>query len=95
MRCNDRQRRRELLVSSVRCSEFRKIKTARRQEDEFKGYISRDRYMAYRGRYKECIRMLNGLEKSLERHLPSKDHRWLVREDRTEYGSKRDSAPTK
>ena len=25
---------------------------------------------------KECIRMLNGLEKSLERQLPASDRRW-------------------
>ena len=30
----------------------------------------------YRSRYKECIRMLNGLEKSLEKHLPESDRRW-------------------
>ena len=30
----------------------------------------------YRSRYKECIRMLNGLEKSLEKHVPESDRRW-------------------
>jgi len=27
---------------------------------------------------KECIRMLNGLEKSLEKHLPESDRRWTA-----------------
>jgi len=27
-------------------------------------------------RYKECIRMLNGLEKNLERFIPEKDRKW-------------------
>jgi hypothetical protein len=29
--------------------------------------------------------MLNGLKKSLERHLPEKDRRWLVAETTDEY----------
>lgn len=37
-------------------------------------------------RRKECIRMLNGLEKAVERHLPAKDHRWIVSETQPEYG---------
>jgi four helix bundle protein len=40
-----------------------------------KGYIVADTYRGYRARYKECIRMLNGLEKTLERQLPEKDRR--------------------
>jgi len=36
--------------------------------------------------YLECIRMLNGLEKSLERHLSEKDRRWAVAEVADEYG---------
>jgi len=27
---------------------------------------------------KECIRMLNGLEKSLEKHLPESERRWTA-----------------
>jgi len=27
---------------------------------------------------KECIRRLNGLEKSLEKHLPESDRRWTA-----------------
>ena len=43
-----------------------------------KGYIKNDVYVKYRVRYKRCIRMLNGLEKSLERRLPEKERRWVV-----------------
>ena len=28
--------------------------------------------------HKECIRMLNGLEKSLEKHLPESERRWTA-----------------
>lgn len=41
-----------------------------------KGYISQDTYFGYRDRYQECIRMLNGLERSFERHLPECDRQW-------------------
>ena len=53
---------------------------------KLKGYIHNDVYETYRGRYKECIRMLNGLEKSIERHLPERERRWQVAETPTEYG---------
>ena len=43
---------------------------------KLKGYIQNDVYAKYHERYKQCIRMLNGLEKSLERHLPEKERRW-------------------
>ncbi len=43
---------------------------------KLKGYISEETYLKYKKRYKECIRMLNGLEKSLERHIPEKDRKW-------------------
>lgn len=52
---------------------------------KLKGYITSDSYTSFRERYKECIRMLNGLEKSLEQHLPEKDRRWSVAETHTEY----------
>ena len=35
-----------------------------------KGYITPEIYGSFRARYKECIRMLNGLEKTLETKLP-------------------------
>jgi four helix bundle protein len=41
-----------------------------------KGYIERERYLEYRTRYEECVRMLNGLERSLERLLPPGDRRF-------------------
>jgi four helix bundle protein len=45
-----------------------------------KGYISFGLYDSFRGRYKECIRMLNGLEKTLERKLPESERRWVVKD---------------
>ena len=36
-------------------------------------------------RYKECIRMLNGLEKSLEKYLPEKSRRWVAEESEETY----------
>jgi hypothetical protein len=36
---------------------------------------------------KECIRMLNGLEKTLERKLPERERRWQVKEDSAVYSS--------
>ena len=52
---------------------------------KLKGYIKNDVYAKYRERYKQCVRMLNGLEKSLERHLPKQERRWAVAEDTGEY----------
>jgi len=40
---------------------------------KLKGYIESSVYSIYRNRYKECIRMLNGLEKSLEKQLPESE----------------------
>jgi hypothetical protein len=45
-----------------------------------KGYINFDLFDSFRERYKECIRMLNGLEKTLERKLPEAERRWVVGE---------------
>jgi four helix bundle protein len=50
-----------------------------------KGYVSNEAYETCRERYKQCIRMLNGLEKALEQHLPEKDRRWTVAETPPEY----------
>lgn len=36
---------------------------------KLKGYIEPAVYSSYRSRYKECIRVLNGLEKHLPEHL--------------------------
>lgn len=40
-----------------------------------KGYITEKVYLEFRGRDKECIRMLNGLEKTLERKVPERELR--------------------
>jgi four helix bundle protein len=45
-----------------------------------KGYITAEIYGSFRARYKECIRMLNGLEKTLETKLPEAERRWVVRD---------------
>ena len=45
-----------------------------------KAYVTADVYGSFRSRYKECIRMLNGLEKTLEQKLPERERRWLIRE---------------
>jgi len=52
---------------------------------KLKDYITEETYAAFRARYQECIRMLNGLEKTLERKLPPRDRRWQVSEQREEY----------
>ena len=54
---------------------------------KLKGYLSKEVYQDYRNRYKECIRMLNGLEKTLERKLPERERRWQVTEGSAVYGS--------
>ena len=41
-----------------------------------KGYITKELYESLRLRYQECIRMLNGLERTLERQLDESDHRF-------------------
>ena len=43
---------------------------------KLKAYIAEKVFRSYKSRYKECIRMLNGMEKSLEKHLPERDRRW-------------------
>jgi four helix bundle protein len=45
-----------------------------------KRYITAELYDSYRSRYKECIRMLNGLERTLERKLPETERRWVISE---------------
>jgi four helix bundle protein len=43
-----------------------------------KEYVTAEQYLHYRERYDECIRMLNGLERRLERELPVSERRWPV-----------------
>jgi four helix bundle protein len=59
-----------------------------------KSYINEATYRSFRERYKECIRMLNGLEKTLERKLPPKDRRWQVAEDRPSYSPPAELCPS-
>jgi hypothetical protein len=51
-----------------------------------KRYITAEVYESFRAKYKECIRMLNGLERTLERKLPQVERRWIVREHPESYG---------
>ena len=50
-----------------------------------KGYITKSIYQDFKNRCKECIRMLNGLEKTLERKVPERDRRWQVNEASSAY----------
>ena len=50
-----------------------------------KKYITDSIYQDFKNRYKECIRMLNGFEKTLERNVPEKDRRWQVAEEHLTY----------
>jgi len=52
---------------------------------KLKEYITEKTYIEFRERYKECIRMLNGLEKTLERKVPERDRRWQVSEESVVY----------
>ena len=60
---------------------------------KLKGYITESIYQEFRGRYKECIRMLNGLEKTLERKVPERDRRWQVAEESAVYGLINEQCP--
>jgi len=53
---------------------------------KLKGYITEKVYLEFRGRYKECIRMLNGLEKISERKIPERERRWQLAEESAVYG---------
>lgn len=41
-----------------------------------KKYVPEQEYDRYRSRYMECVRMLNGLERTLEQHLDASSRRW-------------------
>jgi hypothetical protein len=79
------EERYELGSQIRRSSNSSPAQLAEKNDDQF--------YEAYRERYKECIRMLNGLEKSLEKHLPEKDRRWLVAESSAEYNVSQNFLP--
>jgi four helix bundle protein len=52
---------------------------------KLKGYTTEKAFREFRDRYKECIRMLNGLEKTLERKVSERERRWQVAEESAEY----------
>jgi len=49
-----------------------------------KEYISEKAFQYFKGAYYECIRMLNGLERNLEGHIPDSQRTW-VREPPPDY----------
>jgi len=58
---------------------------------KLKNYISEETYMAFRRQYRECIKMLNGLEKTLEKKLPPRERRWSIAESIEQYDDGEDS----
>ncbi len=58
-----------------------------------KKYMTQSTFQEYRERYQECVRMLNGLEKTLERKLPSSDRRWRMTESREQYNAENELSP--
>jgi four helix bundle protein len=55
-----------------------------------KGSVTVTTCEEYRTRYQECIRMFNGMERTLEKQLPESDRRWpqcSVREPAEDYGT--------
>jgi four helix bundle protein len=54
---------------------------------KLKGYIREGTYLDFRDRYRECVRMLNGLEKTLERKIPERERRWKISEGSATYGA--------
>jgi four helix bundle protein len=43
---------------------------------KLKNYVKEAVFERHRERYGECVKMLNGLEKNMERHLPPSERRW-------------------
>jgi len=60
---------------------------------KLKGYISEEVYLEFRGRYKECIRMLNGLEKTLERKIPERERRWQISDQSERFSVSNEAYP--
>ena len=60
---------------------------------KLKGYITEKVYLEFRSRYKECVRMLNGLEKSLERKVPERERRWQSAEESAVYSVSEEPFP--
>ena len=59
---------------------------------KLKRYITEQVYEEFKERYRECIRMLNGLEKTLERKIPERERRWGISEDSAVYDSNAESS---
>ncbi|OGV60111.1 MAG: hypothetical protein A2498_02200 [Lentisphaerae bacterium RIFOXYC12_FULL_60_16] len=59
-----------------------------------KHHITPDVYANLKARYQECIRMLNGLERTLERKIPSAERRWQIAESPPAYGNNDESSPS-
>ncbi|MBI5865467.1 MAG: four helix bundle protein, partial [Planctomycetes bacterium] len=49
-----------------------------------KGYLINGQYEELRAQYLECVRMLNGLERTLERSLPPDHRRWPAHDQRSQ-----------
>lgn len=60
-----------------------------------KRYISPETFEGVRGRYQECIRMLNGLERNLEKKLPPGDRRWPANENADSAETAAEPEPTR
>ena len=60
---------------------------------KLKSYLPEKDFDEYRNRYKECIRMLNGLEKTLERKLPERDRKWQISEEAISYEVRNEQCP--
>ena len=60
---------------------------------KLKGYISEQTYTEFQNRYKECIRMLNGLEKTLERKIPERERRWQISDQTERFTVKNEAYP--
>ncbi len=58
-----------------------------------KGYITIEDYLAFKERFTECIRMLNGLEKKLEQKIPERERRWQLNEEEAVYGANDTQSP--
>jgi len=43
---------------------------------QLKGYITTAVCCHYRDEYMECVRMLDGIERTVENHVPASDRRW-------------------
>lgn len=57
-----------------------------------KGLVPEPEYHRLRSGYKECVRMLNGLERSLERHLPRSERKFVSIDSRSRGDSPRTQA---